>query len=92
MESFAEVTSLKYWSWYVTNTGKEDFALADLGRLTFTVELLFHSMPPARGRSPYNLTMLRSYIIHEIKNSPTGTIEDVETCGDNSKDDIMEEA
>jgi hypothetical protein len=28
----------------VTNTGTEDFALADLGRLTFTVEL-FHSMP-----------------------------------------------
>ena len=73
----------------VTNTGSEDFALADLGRLTFTVEL-FHSMP-VRGSGPYNLTMLRSYFIHEVNNSPTGTDEEVESHGDDSKED-MEEA
>jgi hypothetical protein len=33
----------------VTNTGSEDFALADLRRLTFTVEI-FHSIP-MRGSS-----------------------------------------
>jgi hypothetical protein len=74
----------------VTNTGTNDFALVDLGRLTFTIEL-YHSMP-ARGSSPYNLTMLRSYIIHEVKNSPTATDEEVESHGDDSKDDDMEEA
>jgi hypothetical protein len=46
---------------------------------------------PARGRSPYNLTILRSYIIHEVKNSPIGTDEEVDSHGDDSKDD-MEEA
>jgi hypothetical protein len=45
----------------VTNTGTEDFALADIGRLTFTVELFHHnSMMPMRGSSPYNFTMLCS--------------------------------
>jgi hypothetical protein len=73
----------------VTNTGTEDFALADIGRLTFTVEL-FHSMP-VRGSSPYNLSMLRSYFIHEVKNSPTGTDEEEESHGDDSRED-MEEA
>jgi hypothetical protein len=73
----------------VTNTGSEDFALADLARLTFTVEL-FHSMP-VRGGSPYNLTMLRSYFIHEVKNSPTGTDEEEESHGDDIGED-MEEA
>jgi hypothetical protein len=33
----------------VTNTGTEDFALADIGRLTFTVEL-FHSTPMQGSR------------------------------------------
>jgi hypothetical protein len=61
----------------VKNTGSEDFALADIGRLTFTVEL-FHSMP-VRGSSPYNLTMLRSYFIHEVENFPTGTDEEGES-------------
>jgi hypothetical protein len=49
---------------------------------------------PVRGSSPYNLTMLRSYFIHEeVKNSPTGT-EEEESYGDdddNSRED-MEEA
>jgi hypothetical protein len=35
--------------------------------------------------------MLRSYIIHEVKNSPTDTDEEVESHGDDSKED-MEEA
>jgi hypothetical protein len=48
------------------HTGTEDFALADIGRLTFTVEL-FHSTH-VRGS---NLTMLHSYFLHEVKNSPT---------------------
>jgi hypothetical protein len=68
----------------VNNTGTEDFALADIGRLTFTVEL-FHSMP-MRGSSPYNLTMLRSYF-HKVKN---GTDEE-ESHSDDSRED-MEEA
>jgi hypothetical protein len=51
---------------------------------------LFHSMP-VRGSSPYNLTMLRSYFIHEVKNSPTGTNEEEESHGDDSRED-MEEA
>jgi hypothetical protein len=69
MGSFTEVTSLK-------NADHGRFALADLGRVSFTVEL-FHSMP-VRGSSPYNLTMLRSYFIHEVKNSLTGTDEEVD--------------
>jgi hypothetical protein len=73
----------------VTNTGTEDFALADIGRLMFTVEL-FHIMP-MRGSSPYKLTMLRSYFIHEVKNSPAGTDEEEKTHGDESRED-MEEA
>jgi hypothetical protein len=73
----------------VTNTGTEDFVLADIGRLTFTVEL-FDSMP-VRGSSSYNLTMLRSYFIHEVKNCPTGTDEEEESHGDDSRED-MEEA
>jgi hypothetical protein len=47
----------------VTNTGTEDFALVDIGKLTFTVEQ-FHSIP-ARG-GPYNLTMLQNYNLHEV--------------------------
>jgi hypothetical protein len=45
---FSQVLSI------VTNTRSVDFALADLGRMTLTVEL-FHSMP-VRGSSspPYN--------------------------------------
>jgi hypothetical protein len=70
----------------VTNTRSEDFALADLGRLTFTVEMS-HSMP-MRGSSPYNLTMLRSYyFIHGVKNSSTNTDEEVESHGDDSKEE-----
>jgi hypothetical protein len=38
----------------VTNTGTEDFALVDIGKLTFTVEQ-FHSM-----------AMLQNYYLHEV--------------------------
>jgi hypothetical protein len=75
----------------VTNTGTEDFALADIGRLTFTAELFHSYSMPMRGSSPYNLTMLRSYFVHEVKNSPTATDEEEESHGDDSRED-MEEA
>jgi hypothetical protein len=43
-----------------------------------------------RGSSPYNLTMLRSYFIHEVKKSPTGNDEEEEIHGDNSREDTEE--
>jgi hypothetical protein len=52
---------------------------------------LFHSMPVRRS-SPYNLTMLRCYFIHEVKNYPTGTDEEEESHGDDSREDMMQEA
>jgi hypothetical protein len=54
----------------VSNTGTEDFALVDMGKLTFTVEQ-FHSMPKRGG--PYNMTMLQKYYLHAITVSPSGT-------------------
>jgi hypothetical protein len=51
---------------------------------------VFHSMP-MRGSSPYNLTMLRSCIFHEVKSSPNATDEEVESHEDDSKEG-MEEA
>jgi hypothetical protein len=35
--------------------------------------------------------MLRSYFIHEVKNSPSGTDKEEESYGDDSRED-MEEA
>jgi hypothetical protein len=76
----------------VTNTGTEDFALADIGRLTFTVELFHSYSMPMRGSSPNNLTMLRSYFVYEVKNSPTATDEEEESHGDDNSREDMEEA
>ena len=47
----------------VTNTGVEDFVLADIARLTFQTEM-YHDIP-TRGY-PYNRTMLRSYFVHRV--------------------------
>jgi hypothetical protein len=57
----------------VSNTGTEDFALVDMGKLTFTVEQ-FHSMPKRGG--PYNMTMLQNYYLHAITMSPSGTSDE----------------
>jgi hypothetical protein len=60
----------------VSNTGTEDFALADMGKLTFTVEQ-FHNMPKRGG--PYNMTMLQNYYLHAITVSPSGTSDEAQT-------------
>jgi hypothetical protein len=71
----------------VTNTGTEDFALVDMGKLTFTVEQ-FCSMPKRGG--PYNMTMLQNYYLHAITVSPNGTSDEEDSYSDN--DEAMETA
>jgi hypothetical protein len=58
--------------------------LADIGRLTFTVEL-FHSMPDWPCEAAVLSTsqcrcVATSYFIHEVENSPTGTDEEIESA------------
>jgi hypothetical protein len=72
----------------VTNTGTEDFALVDMGKVTFTVEQ-FHSMPKRGG--PYNMTiMLQNYYLHVITVSPNGTSDEEDSHSDNNE--AMEKA
>ena len=66
----------------VSNTGTEDFALSDMGKLTFTVEQ-FHSMPKRGG--PYNMTMLQNYYLHAITVSPSGTSDEEDNHSDNNE-------
>jgi hypothetical protein len=66
----------------VTNTGTEDFALVDMGKLIFTVEQ-FHSMPKRGG--PYNMTMLQNYYLHAITVSPSGTSDEEGSHSDNDE-------
>ena len=70
----------------VTNTGTEDFALADIATLTFTVEL--YRTFSSHG-SPYNRTMLENYFVHEATDSPNVTSDEAEEEED---DEVEEEA
>jgi hypothetical protein len=71
----------------VTNTGTEEFALVDMGKMTFTVEQ-FHSMSKRGG--PYNMTMLQNYYLYTITVSPSGTSDEEDNHSDN--DEAMETA
>ena len=65
----------------VTNTGTEDFALADIGKVFFTVMQVFDMI--ATG-GPYNIKTLRSYFVHPTSVSPNSTSDEQE---DDEEDD-----
>ena len=65
----------------VTNTGTEDFALADIGKVFFTVMQVFDMI--ATG-GPYNIKTLRSYFVHPTTVSPNSTSDEED---DNEEDD-----
>jgi hypothetical protein len=77
----------------VTNTGTENFALADIGRLTFTVELLFSiaCLCEEAALTISRCCVATSSSIHVVKNSPTGTDDEEESHGGDFGED-MEEA